>query len=137
MKPRADLAPPKEKPHKNSVSNSLSLTHQELADLRGQLQTSMSNPDRSTELIPPTPKNALQLKTNHSVSSSLTAGNYDILGDLGEGTFGSVKLGKHSTKGNLVAIKILEKSRIKVKADADRVKREIKILKQIEHPCFV
>jgi serine/threonine protein kinase len=35
------------------------------------------------------------------------------LNDLGEGTFGSVKLGKHISKGNLVAIKILEKSRIR------------------------
>jgi serine/threonine protein kinase len=68
---------------------------------------------------------------NISASSAQTAGNYDILNDLGEGTFGSVKLGKHSQKGNLVAIKILEKSRIKEQADVERVLREIQILKQI------
>jgi 5'-AMP-activated protein kinase, catalytic alpha subunit len=130
MKPFISVAP--KNPHKSYASKSLN--YQELTDLRSQLQTSMSNPDRSAEL---NPKNSLQLRTNHSVSSTMTAGNYDILGDLGEGTFGSVKLGKHITKGNLVAIKILEKSRIKVKADAERVKREIKILKKIDHPCFV
>ena len=56
---------------------------------------------------------------------------------MGEGTFGSVKLGKHSVKGNFVAVKILEKSRIKEQADIDRVVREIKILKEIDHPNFV
>jgi 5'-AMP-activated protein kinase catalytic alpha subunit len=59
------------------------------------------------------------------------------LSDLGEGTFGSVKLGRHNKKGNLVAIKILEKSRIKERADIERVVREIKILKEIDHPNFV
>lgn len=33
--------------------------------------------------------------------------------DLGEGTFGSVKLGKNLKTDDLVAIKILEKSKIK------------------------
>jgi serine/threonine protein kinase len=79
------------------------------------------------------------LSNSHSVSRSQVqmAGKYQILNDLGEGTFGSVKLGKHSTKGSYVAIKILEKSRIKEQADIDRVVREIKILKEIDHPNFV
>lgn len=51
-------------------------------------------------------------KSLNSQTSTTTAGNYEILHDLGEGTFGSVKLGKHSQKGTLVAVKILEKSRI-------------------------
>ena len=65
------------------------------------------------------------------------AGKYEILHDLGEGTFGSVKLGKHNQKDNYVAIKVLEKSRIREQADIDRVVREIKILKEIDHPNFV
>ena len=36
-----------------------------------------------------------------------------------------------------MAVKILEKSRIKDKADIERVVREIKILKKIDHPAFV
>lgn len=72
------------------------------------------------------------------VSSSAQLGNkYAIIKDLGEGTFGSVKLGKRIEGGQLVAIKILEKSRIKDKADIERVVREIKILKKIDHPAFV
>lgn len=47
---------------------------------------------------------------------------------LGEGTFGKVKLGTHILTGEKVAIKILEKSKIKDKGDIDRVTREIHIL---------
>ena len=39
-------------------------------------------------------------------------GNYTILKTIGEGTFGKVKLGLHSLSNELVAIKILDKSRI-------------------------
>ena len=60
-----------------------------------------------------------------------------MLKDLGEGTFGSVKLGKQVQSDQLVAVKILEKSRIKDKADKERVVREIKILKRVNHPAFV
>jgi serine/threonine protein kinase len=43
--------------------------------------------------------------------------SYKILGDLGEGTFGSVKLARLNLSSKLVAIKILEKSRVKNEAD--------------------
>ena len=67
-----------------------------------------------------TPKQSLNT-SKESFDTKSNIGQYDILNDLGEGTFGSVKLGKHITKGNLVAIKILEKSRIRDQADIDRV----------------
>lgn len=51
---------------------------------------------------------------------------------LGEGSFGRVRLGKHTT-GEKVAIKILEKSRLCDAADVQRVAREIKILKRNRH----
>ena len=44
---------------------------------------------------------------------------------LGEGTFGKVKIGTHIVTGEKVAIKILEKSKIKDKSDIERVTREI------------
>ena len=62
---------------------------------------------------------------------------YALLKDLGEGTFGNVKLGKHLTSGQLVAVKILEKRRITEQADVERVIREIKILKSIKHPHII
>jgi 5'-AMP-activated protein kinase catalytic alpha subunit len=56
---------------------------------------------------------------------------------LGEGTFGKVKLGTHILTGEKVAIKILEKSKIKNKGDVERVTREIHILKIMRHPNII
>ena len=59
--------------------------------------------------------------------------DYEILSILGEGTFGVVRLGKNKETGERVAIKILEKKKIVNKDDAERVDREIEILKRIKH----
>lgn len=48
-----------------------------------------------------------------SVLSTHLSDAYEVLDDLGVGTFGSVKLGRQRGTGNLVAIKILEKARIR------------------------
>ena len=60
--------------------------------------------------------------------------NYTIIKDLGEGTFGKVKLGIHVPTKEKVAIKILEKEKIVDEGDRERVSREIQILKIIRHP---
>jgi 5'-AMP-activated protein kinase catalytic alpha subunit len=39
--------------------------------------------------------------------------------------------------GEKVAVKILEKSRIKDKKDIERISREIKILKKVRHPNVI
>ena len=64
-------------------------------------------------------------------------GNYIVGNTIGRGTFGKVKLGTHLPTGEKVAVKILEKNRIKDKSDLTRVTREIKILKQVRHPNVV
>lgn len=53
---------------------------------------------------------------------------------LGEGTFGKVKRATHKITNELVAVKILEKSRINDQAETERVMREIHILKLVRHP---
>lgn len=60
--------------------------------------------------------------------------NYSLVKDLGEGTFGKVKLGMHIHTKEKVAIKVLEKSKIVDQGDRERVSREIQILKIIRHP---
>ncbi|PHJ24910.1 histone kinase [Cystoisospora suis] len=62
---------------------------------------------------------------------------YTLGETIGEGTFGKVKLGKHVLTQESVAIKILEKSRIREAGDIERVVREIHILKTIRHPHIV
>ena len=56
-----------------------------------------------------------------------------MLKDLGEGTFGKVKLGQNVRTKKKVAIKILEMKKIAMMSDRGRVAREIKILKEVKH----
>lgn len=64
-------------------------------------------------------------------------GHYILGKALGKGTFGKVKLAVHTLTNEKVAIKILEKSRIKDKKDIERISREIKILKKVRHPNVI
>ena len=58
---------------------------------------------------------------------------YTIKETIGKGTFSKVKLGINKSTGEKVAIKILEKSKIKTKSDILRVERELNILRKINH----
>lgn len=64
-------------------------------------------------------------------------GDYILGKSLGKGTFGKVKMGIHEPTNEKVAIKILEKAKIKDAADIERVTREIHILKLIRHPNII
>lgn len=66
-------------------------------------------------------------------NTSKVIGSYMLGKTIGEGTFGKVKIAVHAPTGERVAVKILEKSRIKDQADVRRVNREIKILKRARH----
>ena len=57
--------------------------------------------------------------------------------DLGEGTFGKVKLGQHVETKQFVAIKVLEKKKIAQMSDTSRVDREIRILQEVRHPNII
>lgn len=48
-----------------------------------------------------------------------------------------MKQGTHIVTGDKVAIKILEKDKIKDQGDIDRINREITILKKVRHPHVV
>lgn len=74
----------------------------------------------------------LNLDCEDSQPSALLS--YRIIKDLGEGTFGKVKLGEHHVSKEKVAIKVLEKDKIVDDGDKERVSREIQILKIIRHP---
>ena len=64
-------------------------------------------------------------------------GEYKMMRDLGEGTFGKVKLGIHVRNKKKVAIKILEMKKIAMMSDTSRVAREIKILKEVKHTNII
>ncbi len=60
-----------------------------------------------------------------------------MMRDLGEGTFGKVKLGINNRTKKKVAIKILESRKIAMMSDSSRVAREIKILKEVKHKNII
>ena len=63
--------------------------------------------------------------------------DYVIKETLGKGTFSTVKLGENIKTKQKVAIKILNKEKIKAKEDLIRIKREIKILSMMDHPNII
>jgi tRNA A-37 threonylcarbamoyl transferase component Bud32 len=70
---------------------------------------------------------------NAGLTKSITVGQYQVGKAIGQGTFGKVKLGTHTMTAEKVAIKVLQKSKIKEAADVERVSREIAILKKVNH----
>ena len=75
-----------------------------------------------------------------SVSSSapqVKIGHY-ILGEtLGIGTFGKVKVGFHQLTGHKVAVKILNRQKIKNLDVVGKIRREIQNLKLFRHPHII
>ena len=62
---------------------------------------------------------------------------YIIKETIGKGTFSTVKLGEHIKTKKKVAIKILDKEKLKTKEDSTRIQREIKILSIMDHPNII
>ena len=60
-------------------------------------------------------------------------GNYILSNTIGTGTFSKVKLGIHLSTQQKVAIKILDRDKIKDENDIERISREIQILKVLRH----
>eukprot|EP00042_Codosiga_hollandica_P053417 m.699202 g.699202 ORF g.699202 m.699202 type:complete len:727 (-) comp58690_c0_seq1:1606-3786(-) len=59
---------------------------------------------------------------------------YNIKETIGAGGFAKVKSGRHKITGEKVAIKIMEKSRLRETNDLPRASLEIKALKELIHP---
>ena len=74
----------------------------------------------------------MQQKDN-SLSKLLSQINFKMGKKLGEGRFSIVKLATHSLTNQPVAIKILDKTKIASLEDKERINREIKIMKKINH----
>ncbi|KAA3456063.1 SNF1-related protein kinase catalytic subunit alpha KIN10 [Gossypium australe] len=63
--------------------------------------------------------------------------NYKLGKTLGIGSFGKVKIAEHSSTGYKVAIKILNRRKIKNMEMEEKVRREIKILRLFMHPHII
>ena len=63
--------------------------------------------------------------------------DFKLMKTIGEGTFGKVKSAYQISTGQIVSIKILNKNRIKGKENIERIIKEIKILKSLNHPNLI
>ncbi|CAA3017419.1 SNF1-related kinase catalytic subunit alpha KIN10 isoform X1 [Olea europaea subsp. europaea] len=63
--------------------------------------------------------------------------NYKLGKTLGIGSFGKVKIAEHALTGHKVAVKILNRKKIKKMDMEEKVRREIKILRLFMHPHII
>ena len=84
-------------------------------------------------------KDIKSIKENNlkNTDKEIKIGDYVIKKTLGKGTFGKVKLGIYLPQNKKVAIKILEKKKIKEDDDIIRLKREFEMLSQFNHPNVI
>lgn len=64
-------------------------------------------------------------------------GHYTLGGTLGIGTFGKVKIGEHQMTKHKVAVKILNRQKIKSLDVVGKIRREIQNLKLFRHPHII
>jgi len=69
--------------------------------------------------------------------TSLLIGNYRLDKTLGIGSFGKVKLAEHVKTGTKVAIKILNRTKIKNLKMDEKIRREIQNMKLFRHPHII
>ena len=106
--------------------------------INGQKKIIINNETKKKEEILYLYSNPINNNQNNINGNSQTSVCEFILGQkLGEGTFGTVRLGINRQTGEKVAIKILEKIKMTNYDDKNRLEREIKILNKIHHPNIV
>ena len=72
-----------------------------------------------------------------AANNSKTVGKYVLHETLGEGSFGKVKRAVHIETHEAVAIKILDKDQIEKQDAPTQIKKEISIMRMINHPHVV
>ncbi|KAF9528143.1 kinase-like domain-containing protein [Crepidotus variabilis] len=64
-------------------------------------------------------------------------GEYTIIHDIAEGTFGKVKMATHTITGHKVAMKFISKAVIQREKTKTRVKREFEYMRTLRHPHII
>lgn len=72
-----------------------------------------------------------------STQTELKIEHYILGKTIGMGGFGKVKIARHEYTGNNVAVKIINKKRMKDRNMGSRIKREIKLLRYFNHPNII
>lgn len=81
--------------------------------------------------------NASVPNTPEAMQNQIKIGHYILLETLGTGSFGKVKKARHQLTGHTVAIKILNRNKIKSLDVVGKIRREIQNLKLFRHPHII
>ena len=80
---------------------------------------------------------ALSRSLDYTPIRTAKIGKYVIKGTIGTGSFGKVKLGEHEVTGHKVAVKILNKVKLRNMEICGKVRREVQFLKLLRHPHII
>ncbi|KAB8072017.1 hypothetical protein BDV29DRAFT_8811 [Aspergillus leporis] len=121
-----------------SVRSPLRSTSSLVSDDEGRISSPYLHP---THLQPPKETHTAEVDRD-TVTGNKLINQYEILEELGRGEHGKVKLGRHVATRQKVAIKIVQRyskrRRLgKLGNPADKVKKEVAILKKARHPNVV
>lgn len=75
--------------------------------------------------------------SENTIAPLIKIGHYTLGRTLGNGTFGKVKIGEHIVTKHKVAIKILNRQKIKSLDVVGKIRREIQNLKLFRHPHII
>lgn len=84
--------------------------------------------------ILPSPKTTL---SSASPSGELDKNDFQLMSNLGEGSFGKVYKVTHRPTGDLYAIKVVSKEKMKSPSMLKQIQNEIEIMQGITHPNIV
>ncbi|KAH8978223.1 Pkinase-domain-containing protein [Lactarius akahatsu] len=124
------LAPPPQPSRKRASHTVASSTH---PDEQQQHQHQHQPPFRDIYAHPA----AVQYAASHPRRAIPKFGPYLLLQTLGEGEFGKVKLGLHTTWAEEVAVKLIKRNNIDSALRMSKVEREIEVLRMLKHPNIV
>ncbi|KAJ4455599.1 putative SNF1-related protein kinase catalytic subunit alpha KIN10 [Paratrimastix pyriformis] len=106
-----------------SLPQELSATQQHIENCSQEGQLAGESPPQDSRL--------------RSGKPTIKIGNYILKETLGRGTFGKVKLAEHQLTGHKVAVKILNRKKIRSLNMDAKVRREISIMKLFAHPHVI
>ena len=102
-------------------------------------QKQIYNTSKNASTIKPT-RDIILIKGDLFVeeNTSTLESKYEIISELGEGSFGKVYKVKHKENNNIFAVKSIQKRKIGLSSqDEIELLKEINILKQLDHPNII
>jgi protein-serine/threonine kinase len=118
------VPPPQRKRASHSVTSPSTTTHPE-DQQQQQQQQSQQPPYRDIYSHPA----AIQYASTHPRRAIPKFGPYLLLQTLGEGEFGKVKLGLHTSWAEEVAVKLIKRHNVESPVRMSKVEREIEVLR--------